>query len=249
MDLHLKVWRQSNREDKGRFVDYEAKNISSETSFLEMLDLVNEELIKKGADPIAFEHDCREGICGSCGIVINGRPNGPLRGITTCQLYMRSFKDGDSIFIEPFRAKAFPIIKDLIVDRSSFDRIMSAGGYISVNTGGAPDANSILVPKDKAESALDAAECIGCGTCVAVCINASAVLFVGAKVSHLARLPQGLPEREKRVEAMVSQMDKGGFGACSNTEACSFECPKEIGHDVIAQLRREYYRANLISKE
>jgi succinate dehydrogenase / fumarate reductase iron-sulfur subunit len=249
MNLYLKVWRQKNRSSTGKLVNYKAKDISPDMSFLEMLDVVNEELQKNNEVPIAFDHDCREGICGSCGMFINGRPNGPLKGITTCQLYMRNFKDGDTITVEPFRAKAFSIIKDLIVDRSAFDRIIAEGGYISVNTGGTPEANSIPISKDKAESALDAAECIGCGSCVAVCVNASAVLFVGAKISHLARLPQGLAERGKRVDAMIAQMDKEGFGACSNTEACSAECPKEIGHDVIAQLRREYYRANLLDKK
>ena len=249
MNFHLKVWRQKDNKSKGKLVIYNAKGITSDMSFLEMLDVVNEEIQKGNENPIAFDHDCREGICGSCGLFINGRPHGPLRGITTCQLYMRNFKDGDTIVVEPFRAKAFPVIKDLIVDRSAFDRIIGAGGYVSVNTGGAPDGNAIPISKKSAESAFEAAECIGCGACVAVCVNASAVLFVGAKVSHLARLPQGSPEREKRVLAMVEQMDKEGFGACSNTEACSAECPKAIGHDVIAQLRREYYRANLLRKE
>jgi succinate dehydrogenase / fumarate reductase iron-sulfur subunit len=243
LNLHLKVWRQKNKDDKGRLVDYEANDISTDMSFLEMLDLINEGLIKKGEEPVAFDSDCREGICGSCGLYINGRPHGPMRGVATCQLHMRSFKDGETITIEPWRAKAFPVIKDLIVDRSAFDRIIAAGGYISVNTGGAPDGNAIPIPKDEAESAFEAAECIGCGACVAACKNASAMLFVGAKVSHLARLPQGKPEREIRVVAMVEQMEKEGFGSCTNTEACSAECPKEISMDVIAQLRREYYRA------
>jgi succinate dehydrogenase / fumarate reductase iron-sulfur subunit len=243
LNLHLKVWRQKNKDDKGRLVDYEANDISTDMSFLEMLDWINEDLIKKGEEPIAFDSDCREGICGSCGLYINGRPHGPMRGVATCQLHMRSFKDGETITIEPWRAKAFPVIKDLIVDRSAFDRIIAAGGYISVNTGGAPDGNAIPIPKDEAESAFEAAECIGCGACVAACKNASAMLFVGAKVSHLARLPQGKPEREIRVVAMVEQMEKEGFGSCTNTEACSAECPKEISMDVIAQLRREYYRA------
>ena len=243
LNLHLKVWRQKNKDDKGRLVNYEANDISTDMSFLEMLDLINEGLIKKGEEPIAFDSDCREGICGSCGLYINGRPHGPMKGVATCQLHMRHFKDGETITIEPWRAKAFPVIKDLIVDRSAFDRIIAAGGYISVNTGGAPDGNAIPIPKDEAEAAFEAAECIGCGACVAACKNASAMLFVGAKVSHLARLPQGKPERESRVVAMVEQMQKEGFGACSNTEACSAECPKEISMDVIAQLRREYYRA------
>jgi succinate dehydrogenase / fumarate reductase iron-sulfur subunit len=243
LNLHLKVWRQKNKDDKGRLVNYEANDISTDMSFLEMLDLINEGLIKKGEEPIAFDSDCREGICGSCGLYINGRPHGPMKGVATCQLHMRHFKDGETITIEPWRAKAFPVIKDLIVDRSAFDRIIAAGGYISVNTGGAPDGNAIPIPKDEAEAAFEAAECIGCGACVAACKNASAMLFVGAKVSHFARLPQGKPEREIRVVAMVEQMQKEGFGACSNTEACSAECPKEISMDVIAQLRREYYRA------
>ncbi len=243
LNLHLKIWRQKNKDDKGRFVNYDANDISTDMSFLEMLDFINEGLVKKGEEPIAFDSDCREGICGSCGLYINGRPHGPLRGVATCQLHMRSFKDGDTITIEPWRASAFPVIKDLIVDRSAFDRIIAAGGYVSVNTGGAPDGNAIPIPKDEAEWAFEAAECIGCGACVAACKNASAVLFVGAKVSHLARLPQGKPERELRVVAMIEQMEKEGFGACTNTEACSAECPKEISMDVIAQLRREYYRA------
>ncbi len=243
LNLRLKIWRQKNKDDKGKFVDYEADDISTDMSFLEMLDLINEGLVKKGDEPIAFDSDCREGICGSCGLYINGRPHGPLRGVATCQLHMRSFKDGETITIEPWRAKAFPVIKDLVVDRSAFDRIIAAGGYVSVNTGGAPDGNAIPIPKDEAESAFEAAECIGCGACVAACKNASAMLFVGAKVSHLARLPQGKPEREIRVVNMVEQMEKEGFGACTNTEACSAECPKEISMDVIAQLRREYYKA------
>jgi len=249
MNLQLKVWRQKNKDDKGRFQIYEARNISPDMSFLEMVDVVNEELIKKGDDPIAIDHDCREGICGSCGVYINGRPHGPLREITTCQLYMRHFHDGQTIVIEPWRASAFPVIKDLIVDRSAFDRIIAAGGFISANTGGAPDANSIQIRKDDQEWSLDAAECIGCGACVAACKNASAMLFVSAKVSHLVRLPQGKAEREKRALAMVAQMEKEGFGSCTNTEACSAECPKGISMDVIAQLRREYFRANLKAKK
>jgi succinate dehydrogenase / fumarate reductase, iron-sulfur subunit len=245
MNLHLKVWRQKNKDDKGFFQDYDARDISPDMSFLEMIDVVNEEMIKKGEDPVAIDHDCREGICGSCGIFINGRPHGPLREITTCQLYMRHFYDGQTIIIEPWRAAAFPVIKDLIVDRSSFDRIIAAGGYISVNTGGTPDANAIPIPKDEQEWSLDAAECIGCGACVAACKNASAMLFVSAKVSHLARLPQGRIEREKRALAMAAQMEIEGFGSCTNTEACSAECPKGISMDTIAQLRREYFRANI----
>jgi succinate dehydrogenase / fumarate reductase, iron-sulfur subunit len=249
LNLHLKIWRQKNKDDKGKLVDYEANDISTDMSFLEMLDLINEGLIKKGEEPIAFDSDCREGICGSCGLYINGRPHGPMKGVATCQLHMRHFKDGETITIEPWRAKAFPVIKDLIVDRSAFDRIIAAGGYVSVNTGGAPDANAIPIAKDQAESAFEAAQCIGCGACVAACKNASAMLFVGAKVSHFARLPQGDPEREIRVIAMVEQMEKEGFGACTNTEACSAECPKEISMDVIAQLRREYYKAIVKAKD
>jgi succinate dehydrogenase / fumarate reductase iron-sulfur subunit len=249
LNLHLKIWRQKNKDDKGKFVDYEANDISTDMSFLEMLDLINEGLVKKGEEPIAFDSDCREGICGSCGLYINGRPHGPMKGVATCQLHMRHFNDGETITIEPWRAKAFPVIKDLVVDRSAFDRIIAAGGYISVNTGGAPDGNAIPIPKDEAERAFEAAECIGCGACVAACKNASAMLFVGAKVSHFARLPQGKPEREIRVVAMVEQMEKEGFGACTNTEACSAECPKGISMDVIAQLRREYYRAMVKAKD
>ncbi len=249
MNIHLKVWRQKNSNSEGKFVDYEAKDVSPDMSFLEMLDVVNENLIKNNEDPIAFDHDCREGICGSCGMYIKGRPHGPMKAITACQLHMRKFKDGDTITIEPWRAKAFPVIKDLVVDRSAFDRIIAAGGYISVNTGGAPDGNAIPISKDAAESAFEAAECIGCGACVAACKNSSAMLFVSAKVSHFARLPQGKPERERRVTAMMKQMDIEGFGACTNTEACSAECPKEISMDVIAQLRREYYSAAIKSKE
>jgi len=249
LNLHLKIWRQKNKDDKGKLVNYEANDISTDMSFLEMLDLINEGLVKKGEEPIAFDSDCREGICGSCGLYINGRPHGPMKGVATCQLHMRHFKDGETITIEPWRAKAFPVIKDLIVDRSALDRIIAAGGYISANTGGAPDANAIPVAKDQAESAFEAAQCIGCGACVAACKNASAMLFVGAKVSHFARLPQGDPEREIRVIAMVEQMEKEGFGACTNTEACSAECPKEISMDVIAQLRREYYKAMVKAKD
>lgn len=243
LNLHLHIWRQKNSGDPGHFADYDLKDISTDTSFLEMLDVLNEQLIKNGDDTVAFDHDCREGICGSCGMYINGRAHGPQRGIATCQLHMRSFNDGDSITVEPWRAKSFPVIKDLVVNRSAFDRIIAAGGFISVNTGGTPDANAIPIPKENQEAAFDAAACIGCGACVAACKNSSAMLFVGAKVSHLARLPQGQVEREKRALAMVAQMEIEGFGACTNTEACSAECPKEIPMDVIAQLRREYFRA------
>ena len=249
LNLHLKVWRQKNRNAEGRFVEYEAKGISTEMSFLEMLDVVNEGLIHKGDEPIAFDHDCREGICGMCSLFINGRPHGPKSAITACQLHMRNFSDGETVVIEPWRATAFPVVKDLIVDRSAFDRIMQAGGFISANTGGAPDANAIPISKGTAEEAMDAAACIGCGACVATCKNSSAMLFVGAKVAHLGRLPQGDAERERRVLAMVNQMEKEGFGACTNTEACSAECPKEISMDVIAMLRREYYKAALKSEE
>lgn len=247
LNLTLKVWRQAGPDAKGDFVTYHIKNISPDASFLEMLDILNEELEAKGEEPIAYEHDCREGICGTCGMVINGRPHGPLQGITTCQLHMRHFKDGDVIYIEPFRAKAFPIIKDLIVDRSAFDKIIQAGGFISVNTGSAPEANSIPVKKENAELAMDAAACIGCGACVAACPNASAMLFVSAKVSHLALLPQGWPEREIRVQKMVAKMDELGFGNCSNIGACEAECPKEIKITNIARLNREFYRARFLS--
>ena len=248
MNLTLKVWRQRNPNDTGRLVTYEAKNISTHMSFLEMLDVVNTDLVKKGEDPIAFDHDCREGICGSCGLMINGRAHGPGRGIATCQLHMRTFKDGDVITIEPWRANAFPIIKDLVVDRSSLDRIMQAGGYTSAKTGGVPDGNAVLVPKPVAEEAMDAASCIGCGACVAACPNSSAMLFVAAKVSQLALLPQGRVERTQRVLAMVEQMDKEGFGNCSNNYACEAECPKEIKVTHIARMNREYLRANLVEK-
>jgi succinate dehydrogenase / fumarate reductase iron-sulfur subunit len=247
LNLTLKVWRQAGPNAKGEFVTYQVKNISPDASFLEMLDILNEELEAKGEEPIAYEHDCREGICGTCGMVINGRPHGPLQAVTTCQLHMRHFKDGDVIYIEPFRAKAFPLIKDLIVDRSAFDKIIQAGGFISVNTGSAPEANTIPVKKENAELAMDAAACIGCGACVAACPNASAMLFVSAKVSHLALLPQGLPEREIRVQKMVAKMDELGFGNCSNVGACEAECPKEIKITNIARLNREFYRARFLS--
>jgi len=248
MNLTLKVWRQRNPNDTGRLVTYEAKNVSTHMSFLEMLDVVNTDLVKKGEDPIAFDHDCREGICGSCGLMINGRAHGPGRGIATCQLHMRMFKDGDTITVEPWRANAFPIIKDLVVDRTAFDRIIQAGGYTSAKTGGVPDGNAVLVPKPVAEEAMDAAACIGCGACVAACPNSSAMLFVAAKISQLALLPQGKAERTQRVMAMVDQMDKEGFGNCSNNYACEAECPKEIKVTHIARLNREYLRANLVEK-
>lgn len=240
MKLHLKVWRQKDKNDKGRMVSYEANNISEHMSFLEMLDVVNDDLIKKGDDPIAFDHDCREGICGSCSMVINGVPHGPEKGTTTCQLHMRKFKDGDTVYIEPWRAKAFPVAKDLIVDRSAFDRIIQAGGYVSINTGGAPDGNALPIPKVDADLAMDAATCIGCGACVAACKNASAMLFVSAKVSHLALLPQGVVEKKERVRKMVSAMDKEGFGNCTNQYECEAACPKEISVNFITKLNREY---------
>src|SRR5690554_5020603 len=240
MNLHLKVWRQKNKDSKGKFVNYEAKDISPDMSFLEMLDVVNEELIKKGEEAIAFDHDCREGICGSCGLYINGRPHGPQRGAATCQLHMRHYRDGDTIVVEPFRARAFPVIKDLVVDRSALDRIIAAGGYISVDTGGAPDANSIPVPKEDSDEAFDFAACIGCGACVAACPNSSASLFTAAKIAHLVNLPQGKIERKTRVLNMVAQMEKEGFGDCSNHAECEAVCPKGISIASIALMRREY---------
>ena len=243
MDLTLQVWRQAGRDDKGRFEKYEAKDMSSHMSFLEMLDVVNETLISQGREPIAFEHDCREGICGSCGMVINGKPHGPQKAVTVCQLHMRTFKDGDEIWIEPWRAKAFPIIKDLVVDRSVFDHIIAAGGYISARTGSAPDANAIPIPKENADTAMDAATCIGCGACVAACPNASAMLFTAAKVAHLGLLPQGQPERNDRVLNMVDVMDVAGFGNCTNYSLCERACPKEISVDFIARLNRDWMRA------
>lgn len=247
MNLTLKVWRQKDAKSAGKIETYEAKDISPDMSFLEMIDVVNESLVKKGTDPIAFDHDCREGICGACSMYINGHAHGPKKAITTCQLHMRSFKDGETITIEPWRAKAFPVIKDLVVDRSSFDRIIQAGGYVSVNTGVTIDANAIPIPKELADDAFDAATCIGCGACVAACKNASATLFLSAKVSQLALLPQGHVERQSRVEAMIDQMEAEGFGNCTNTEACSAECPKEIGQHHIARMNREFYAAKLAS--
>lgn len=245
MNLKLKVWRQRNATEQGHFETYDVENVSSEMSFLEMIDVLNEQLIAKGGEPIAFDHDCREGICGMCSMVIDGRPHGPWKGTTTCQLHMRAFKDGDMITVEPFRANAFPVIKDLMVSRSAFDRIIQAGGYISVNTGNAVDGNALPIEKDKADDAFAAAACIGCGACVAACKNASAMLFVSAKVSHLALLPQGEPERKQRVVNMIAQMDKEGFGSCTNTYACEAECPKEISVLNIARLNREYLDATL----
>lgn len=247
MNLTLKIWRQANSRAKGEMKTYKVSGINDHMSFLEMLDVLNEGLLKKGEDPVVFDHDCREGICGACSLVINGRPHGPQQ-TTTCQLHMRSFKDGDTIYIEPWRAKAFPVIKDLMVDRTAFDRIQQAGGFISVNTGSAPDANEIPIGKEIADEAFNSATCIGCGACVAACKNASAMLFVGAKVSQLAMLPQGHAERKRRAEAMVAQMDAEGFGACTNTGACSAECPKEISMSNIAMLNREYLNAKLTSE-
>jgi succinate dehydrogenase / fumarate reductase, iron-sulfur subunit len=249
LDLTLRVWRQKNREAKGRFVTYEAKGISTEMSFLEMLDVVNERLVLRGEEPIAFDHDCREGICGTCGVVINGAAHGPRRATTACQLHMRSFRDGDSLTIEPWRAKAFPILKDLIVDRSALDRVIQAGGFVSVSTGSAPDGNAVPVPKPSAELAMDAAACIGCGACVAACPNASAMLFTAAKVSHLGLLPQGQPERYLRVRKMVAAMDAAGFGNCTNHGECEAVCPKDIRLDFIARLNRDFIRALLSGAE
>jgi succinate dehydrogenase / fumarate reductase iron-sulfur subunit len=247
MNLTLKVWRQPNRDARGAFETYPVKNVSSEMSFLEMFDVLNEQLIAEGKDPITFDHDCREGICGACSMYIDGRAHGPWTANTTCQLHMRAFKDGDTIVVEPWRSKAFPVLKDLMVDRSAFDRIIQAGGYISVNTGNAVDANAIPIDKKDADEAFMAAACIGCGACVATCVNSSAMLFVSAKVSQLALLPQGDPERESRVLNMVAQMDKEGFGNCTNTGACEAECPKEISIAHIARLNREYLRSGLSS--
>lgn len=240
MKVRLKVWRQKNPNSEGGFREYESPNLNPNMSFLEMLDVVNEELANKGEDPIAFDHDCREGICGTCSLVIDGKPHGPHHGVATCQTYMRSFNDGDTVVVEPFRAKPFPLVKDLVVDRKAFDKIMQAGGFISVRTGSPPDANSIPVPKDDADLAMDAAQCIGCGACVAACKNASAMLFVSAKVGHLALLPQGQPERERRVLAMVKTMDEEGFGGCTVTGSCEAVCPKEISLDFIARMNRDY---------
>jgi succinate dehydrogenase / fumarate reductase iron-sulfur subunit len=248
LNLTLKVWRQKNRTSPGQFETYPAREISMDMSFLEMLDVVNERLIVEGKEPIAFDHDCREGICGQCGVVINGDAHGPRRATTTCQLHMRSFHDGDVLTIEPWRAAAFPVIKDLIVDRSAFDRIIAAGGFVSVRTGNAPGANDLPVPKDDAELAMDAAACIGCGACVAACPNASAMLFVSAKVGHLNSLPQGQPEKHRRATAMVDQMDDEGFGSCTNHGECEAVCPKEIRMEFIARLNRDYFKATLRQK-
>jgi succinate dehydrogenase / fumarate reductase, iron-sulfur subunit len=245
MTLNLKIWRQKGPGEQGHFMDHTAKDVSPDMSFLEMIDVINQELVLKGDEAIEFDHDCREGICGTCSMVINGAAHGPERSTTTCQLHMRKFKNGDSITVEPFRAKAFPLIKDLKVDRSRFDKIIQAGGFISVNTGGAMDANSIPVPKPNADLAFEAAACIGCGACVAACVNSSAMLFTSAKVSHLALLPQGQVEKQKRVSQMVKTMDDLGFGNCSNTGACEMACPKDISLENIARLNREYVSATL----
>jgi len=249
MDLTLKIWRQKNKNDKGAMKSYPIKNVSPDSSFLEMMDLLNNELIEKGEDPVAFDHDCREGICGSCSLHINGEAHGPDRLVTTCQLHMRKFKDGETIHIEPWRANAFPVIKDLVVDRSSFDRVMNAGGFVSVNTSGnTQDANATPIAKDDADKAFDAATCIGCGACVASCKNASAMLFVSAKVSQLSLLPQGQVEAKRRALHMVEQMDHEGFGNCTNTGACEVECPKGISLENIARMNREYLSASITSK-
>lgn len=245
MNLKLKIWRQANKQDKGSFQEYHVENISEGSSFLEMLDILNNDLIHAGNEPIAFDHDCREGICGMCSLFIDGRAHGPDDDITTCQLHMRKFKDGDTITIEPWRSKAFPVIKDLVVDRTSYDTILHAGGFISVNTGGVPDANAIAIPKKNADESMDAASCIGCGACVATCKNGSAMLFVAARVSSLALLPQGRIEASRRAKAMVAKMDELGFGGCTNTGACEAECPKGISIGHIARLNREFLCAKL----
>lgn len=247
LNLTLKVWRQASKDEPGEFKNYKLKDISTHMSFLEMLDVLNEQLIQRGEEPVAFDHDCREGICGTCGVMINGQAHGPDRGITTCQLHMRRFKNGQTIVIEPWRAKPFPVLKDLVVQRTPFDNIMAAGGYVSVNTGNAPDANAVPVPRHTAEKAMDAAACIGCGACVAACKNASAMLFVSAKVSQLALLPQGRAEKSERAMRMVSQMDKEQFGSCTNTYECEAACPKEISVSNIARLNREYFKATVAS--
>lgn len=245
VNLKLKIWRQAGPKAKGSFMDFEAKNLSPDMSFLEMMDVVNDELVRKGDRPVEFDHDCREGICGSCAMVINGNPHGPDKATTTCELYIRRFKDGQTVTVEPFRARAFPVIKDLVVDRSAFDRIQHAGGYISVNTGSAPDGNAVIVPKSKADRSFAAAACIACGACVASCKNASASLFVAAKITQFAELPQGQAERDERARKMVAQMDAEGFGACTNTGACSAACPKEISLETIAQMNRDFLGASI----
>lgn len=248
MKVNLKVWRQSNATVQGKMVDYAVDGVNADMSFLEMMDVLNEQLVEKGEEPVSFDHDCREGICGMCSLYINGRAHGPQHATTTCQLYMRQFKDGDTIYVEPWRAKAFPVIKDLVVDRTAFDRIIAKGGFISVNTGQAQDANNLPVEKANAEKAMDAAACIGCGACVAACPNSAAMLFVSAKISQLALLPQGQPERTLRAQGMVDQMDDEGFGNCTNIGACEAECPKEIKLTNIARLNREYLKSVLIDE-
>jgi succinate dehydrogenase / fumarate reductase iron-sulfur subunit len=243
MRLRLHIWRQRNAREKGRMVRYEVPNVNRDMSFLEMLDVLNEDLIARGDDPVAFDHDCREGICGMCGFMINGIAHGPLRGTTICQLHMRHFKDGQELYLEPWRARAFPVVKDLVVNRSAFDRLIAAGGFISVSTGSAPDGNAILVPKENCDRAMDAAACIGCGACVAMCPNASASLFLGAKIAHLGLLPQGQPERDERAVAMVAQAQQEMFGSCTNIGECEAVCPKEIGLEVIARMNRDFLRA------
>ena len=242
MKINLKIWRQSSPSEKGEFKSYQVDNVSEDMSFFEMIDMLNNSLITKGETPVAFDHDCREGICGTCGILINGRPHGPLKGVTTCQVHMRSFKDGDTLVVEPWKANSFPVIKDLVVDRTPFDRIMESGGYISVRTGGAPDANSIPISKRNADEAFDSATCIGCGACVAACKNSSALLFVSAKINQYAQLPQGQVEHPNRVKNMVAQMDLEGFGSCTNTGACEADCPKEISIDNIIKLNQSYIK-------
>ena len=242
-NVTLRVWRQPGPGQAGRFVEYPAPGVNPDMSFLEMLDVVNDRLAASGEEPIAFAHDCREGICGTCSLTIDGKPHGPHQGVATCQTYMRSYKDGDRIVVEPFRARAFPVIKDLVTDRSAFDRIQQAGGFITARTGSAPEANDVPVPKEDAELAMDAAQCIGCGACVAACKNSSAMLFVASKVSHLGLLPQGQPERDRRVLAMVQTMDGLGFGSCTNQYECSAACPKLISHDFIARMNRDYAKA------
>lgn len=248
MKVNVKVWRQPNAKAQGKMMEYAVESVNPDMSFLEMMDVMNEQLVAKGEEPVAFDHDCREGICGMCSLYINGRAHGPQHATTTCQLYMRNFKDGDTIYVEPWRAKAFPVIKDLVVDRSAFDRIIAAGGFISVNTGQAQDANNLPVEKANAEKAMDAAACIGCGACVAACPNSAAMLFVSAKISQLALLPQGQPERSIRAQGMVDQMDSEGFGNCTNIGACEAECPKEIKLTNIARLNREYLKSVLIDE-
>ena len=249
MNFTLHVWRQKNARTPGRMVSYQVHDVTPDMSFLEMLDVLNEELIERREEPIAFDSDCREGICGMCSLVINGEPHGPARATSTCQVHMRMFRDGDEITVEPWRARAFPVVKDLVTDRSAFDRIIQAGGFVAVNTGGAPDGNAVLVPRVDQEKAMDAAACIGCGACVAACKNASAMLFVAAKVAHLGYLPQGQPERKQRVRAMVAQMDHEGFGNCTNQYECEAVCPKEISVQCIAQMNRDFFRAQLTTEQ